>query len=411
MTATQEQPTVRDQVTGGELTGGELTGGEMTANEVRSRVNGLLDGIAERAGAGEHNRFLPAESARLFLEAGLARILAPRRFGGWEMGLDVWFDAVQAIGTVDAAHAWCASLIIHHPHYLAQFSLAAQEAVWAAGPDVAMANSLNPTTAVVEVEGGYRLTGEAAWTSGIAHSTWTMVGGMLPVPGPPQPALFLLAPGDYSVRDVWHTTGMRGTGSNVVVTEDVFVPGSNMLELDKLLNGTGPGAAAYDNPIYRAPLVTYAPLTFAVPMLGAARGALEIYRRFATPRMARKNAGVSNTTARIRMGRAAADLDAAELLLRRNLRVAGNPDQVTLELRARCMRDAGRASELILGAMNDLIALSGTSGFDNASKLQKHWRDINFAARHVTLNAEVNNAYWSTTQLGIPRNPAEFNTY
>lgn len=101
----------------------------VTGVEVLDRVHGLLPGIAERAAQGERERKLPAESGAAFLDAGLARVLTPRRFGGYELGLDVWFDAVQAIGTVDAAHAWCASLIVHHPHYLAQFPLAAQEAV------------------------------------------------------------------------------------------------------------------------------------------------------------------------------------------------------------------------------------------------------------------------------------------
>jgi 3-hydroxy-9,10-secoandrosta-1,3,5(10)-triene-9,17-dione monooxygenase len=383
----------------------------VTGAEVLDRVQGLLSGIAERAGQAEQERMLPAESAAAFLDAGLARVLLPRRFGGWELGLDVWFDAMEAIGTVDAAHAWCAGLIMHHPHYVAQFPLAAQEAVWADGPDVAMATSLNPTTSVVAVEGGYRLTGEAAWSSGIGHSTWCLIGGMLPVAGPPKPALFLVPKSEYTVRDVWHTTGMRGTGSNVVVTDDVFVPADFALPIGDMLEGTGPGGLVHANPIYRAPMITYAPITFAVPMLGAAKGALEVYRRFAIPRMGRKNATTSTITAQIRMGRAAADIDAAELLLRRSLALAEQPVPASIELRARSMRDQGRAAELLVGAVNDLIALSGTAGFATGNSLQQYWRDVNFAARHVTLNADNNFAYWSTTQLGIARNPAEVNAF
>lgn len=388
-----------------------LTTERITGPEVLARVHDLLPGVAARAAQGEAERQLPAESAAAFLGAGLARVLQPRRFGGYELGLDVWFDAMLAIGTVDAAHAWCAGLIMHHSHYLAQFPLAAQEAVWADGPDVAMATSINPTTTVVEVDGGYRLTGEAAWSSGIGHCTWCLVGGMLPVAGPPKPALFLVPSSDYTVRDVWQTTGMRGTGSNVVVTDGAFVPAEFMLPLADMLAGTGPGGLVHEHPMYRAPMVTYAPLTFAVPVLGAAKGALEFYRRFATPRMSRKNANTANTTAQIRMGRAAADIDAAELLLRRSLELAGQPVPASIELRARSMRDDGRAAELMVGAVNDLIALSGTAGFSTASALQQYWRDINFAARHVTMNADNNFAYWSTTQLGLARNPAEVTVY
>ena len=388
-----------------------VTTESVTGSEVLARVHDLLPGIAARAAQGERERALPAESAAAFLDAGLARVLLPRRFGGYELGLDVWFDTMLAIGGVDAAHAWCAGLIMHHPHYVAQFPLAAQEAVWADGPDVAMATSINPTTTVTAVEGGYRLTGEAAWSSGIRHCSWCLIGGMLPVAGPPKPALFLVPESDYSVRDVWQTAGMRGTGSNVVVTDDVFVPAAFVLPLADLLAGTGAGGLVHANPIYRAPMVTYAPITFAVPALGAAKGALEVYRTFATPRMGRKNANTANTTAQIRMGRDAADIDAAELLLRRSLSLAEQPIQASIDLRARSMRDTGRAAELLVGAVNDLIALSGTAGFASDNPLQQYWRDVNFAARHVTMNADNNFAYWSTTQLGVPRNPAEVTVY
>ena len=382
-----------------------------TREQVLAQVADLLPGIAERRDAGEEQRTLPAESAQAFLDAGLARILTPRRFGGYELGLDTWFDTVAAIGAVDAAHAWCASLVIHHPHYLAQFPLPAQEDVWGAGPDVAITTTLAPTMTVAAVDGGYRLSGEGPWASGVGHSSWAMVGGMLPVAGPPSPALFLIPASAYTVRDTWHTIGMRGTGSNTIVAADVFVPETHAVRIGDLLDGNGPGGAVHEPSIYRAPLVSYSPLTFVVPMLGAAQGALAAFETWATPRMARPHARVSNTLTQVRMGRAAADIDAAELLLRRGMALAEQPERPTVALRARSMRDWARASELIVGAVDELVALSGTAGFSESNHLQRAWHDISFAARHVTLNADGNYAYWSSTRLGVPRDPAETNIF
>jgi 3-hydroxy-9,10-secoandrosta-1,3,5(10)-triene-9,17-dione monooxygenase len=71
---------------------------------------------------------------------------------------------------------------------------------------------------------------------------------------------------------------MRGTGSNTIVTDQVFVPSAFSLKVSDLRDGSGPGAALQDACIYRLPFGCYAALTFAAPMLGAAQGAYEQFR-------------------------------------------------------------------------------------------------------------------------------------
>ena len=88
---------------------------------------------------------MPAEfGARRCSMLGLARILMPARFGGYDLDFDTWNDAVLEISHADASHGWCASLIVHHAHLVAQFPEECQQAVWADGPDVAIAASFAP---------------------------------------------------------------------------------------------------------------------------------------------------------------------------------------------------------------------------------------------------------------------------
>lgn len=141
----------------------------LTPEMVGQRVDQLLPAIRERAAQGENDRSIPAVSAQEFLDAGLARILTPRQYGGAELGIKTWVDASIAIATADAAHGWVASLIIHHPHYLAQFPEAAQAAVWADGPDVAIAGTLTPTSRIEPAQGGYRISGRISYLSGVDH--------------------------------------------------------------------------------------------------------------------------------------------------------------------------------------------------------------------------------------------------
>ena len=104
-----------------------------THKAVVARVRELTAGFRDRAAAAEAARTLPRESVDALLGAGITRILIPPRFGGYGLGLDTWFEVVREIAKADASHGWCASLMIHHPHYLSQFSEPAQQAVWTEG--------------------------------------------------------------------------------------------------------------------------------------------------------------------------------------------------------------------------------------------------------------------------------------
>ena len=386
------------------MTRNDTNAAAATHDAVLSRVRGLTAGIRARAAAAEQARTLPRESVDALIAAGVIRILIPPRFGGYGLGLDTWFEVVREIGKADASHAWCAALMIHHPHYVSQFAEDAQQAVWRDGPDVPIAASILPFGQVAAAPGGYRISGQFPFASGVNHSRWVIVGGMLPTAAAPEWTFFLIAPGDYKVVDTWFTGAMRATGSNTIVCENLFVPESHMLRLWALREGKGPGGVLHASPIFRAPFITYAPLTFVTPMLGAAQGAYEMFRDWTRTRRGTGGVALAEITSiQTRLGRAAADLDAAELLLRRAVGVPQAPTPASLALRARSMRDFSRAAELCISAIDALIAMSGTAAFTDSHPIQRAWRDIHFAAMHVSLNAEQNFAHFGRTELGQAR--------
>jgi alkylation response protein AidB-like acyl-CoA dehydrogenase len=59
------------------------------------------------------------------------------------------------------------------------------------------------------------------------------------------------ATGDIAIEDVWHSDGMRATGSNDVVITDVLVPGHRLVRVSDLYTGTAPGAGLHDADTYR----------------------------------------------------------------------------------------------------------------------------------------------------------------
>jgi alkylation response protein AidB-like acyl-CoA dehydrogenase len=214
------------------------------------------------------------------------------------------------------------------------------------------------------------------------------------------------SPGSYKVADTWFTSGMRATGSNTIITEDLLVPASRVVRVSDLRIGKGPGGALHASPIYRAPFFSFAPLTFAAPMLGAAQGAYAHFRDWSKDRKAGRGVAIAGlTSVQVRLARAAADLDAAELLLRRAAQAPQAAEPLSPDLLARSIRDITRAAELTVGAVDTLMALSGAAGFAASNPIQRAWRDIHFASMHVALNSENNFAHFGRMELGLGRDP------
>src|SRR5579863_8553581 len=245
----------------------------MTREQVIDRARALAPRFAERAAAAEEARQIPEASAKDMLDAGFARILLPREIGGYGLGFDTWYEVTRELCKADASHGWCASLIIHHAHLIAQYPQAGQKSVWAESLDVPIAASFAPSVKAVAENGGYRISSAGSpFASGVDHCSWVMLGGMTQDSPAPEWKFFLVPPGEYTIRDTWFTAGMRGTGSKTIVVDNAFVPESRVLRLTDLRDGKTPGGAMHSGGIggviFRTPFFYYAPISFATPMLG-----------------------------------------------------------------------------------------------------------------------------------------------
>jgi 3-hydroxy-9,10-secoandrosta-1,3,5(10)-triene-9,17-dione monooxygenase len=296
--------------------------------------------------------------------------------------------------------------MIQAGHLITYFPEEAQAAVWADGPDVPIAGSVMPVCEVVAADGGYRISGNSPFASGVDHAKWVFVSGMVAGDGPPRVTYFLVPAGSYEIVDTWHTVGMRGTGSKTIATDDVFVPAAHTLWLGDLLEGDPTQAKTGGAGIYGLPFASYAPVGFAATMLGAAEGALEGVRESLGKKRTPTGVAVADIAGiQRRVADVAVELDSAHLLLRRSIDAAteGFP---SLERRARTLRDAAYAAGLITGAVDAMLGMIGTAGFASSNSLQRTWRDVRFAACHISLNREGNSAHWGRIALGGEGPPA-----
>ena len=82
--------------------------------ELIQRAQALLPSLRERSAEAEENRRLSDETVAEFRAAGFHKILQPRRFGGYELGIDTAAEVIRTLATACGSSGWVANLFILH---------------------------------------------------------------------------------------------------------------------------------------------------------------------------------------------------------------------------------------------------------------------------------------------------------
>lgn len=358
-----------------------------SAAAIRQQVQELTSRFRSRVPITESDRNIPRESIDDLRAAGLARMLVPAEHGGLDLRIRDAVDTTVAVAKGCASTGWVSWLMMHDPHVIAMFPLEAQVAVWADGPDVVTAGS-HMGMKVEKVSSGYRISGRAPFTSGVLNADWIYVGGLEPAPGgPPQPRYFLLRKDQYTVQDTWDTVGMRGTGSNTVVVDDLFVPETFSMSHVDAREGTGPGAKVNSNPALRLPWVATGGLGFVATMVGSAQAAYDDVVDSLISKKSPNGARVADSEdLQVDVGLVSAKLDAAYSMLMALADRADAGGDFTLLERSKLARTGTFIAGLAVESVDRILDLSGTSGFGTTAIVQQSWRDVHFAAAHVSIN-------------------------
>ncbi len=121
--------------------------------------------------------------------------------------------------------------------------------------------------------GGYLLNGWATFSSGCHHADWVSNSSALK---DGSGFLHILAPlSDGEIIDNWGTFALCSTGSHYVEFTDCFIPEHRTFPAQQGLDGTTPGAARYDDPVFRLPRLAIAPYSLVSVSIGIALGAVE----------------------------------------------------------------------------------------------------------------------------------------
>ena len=379
MTETKPQPPTDKEPTGAD-------------SPYLARVHALAPRIAAAAGQIEKERRIPGPLLDAMIDAELFRMLLPRSVGGAEVHPLTFMHVIEAMAKTEASPAWnvcqnsvCAMVAAYLPPEVAAHIFKDRRSILAWGPP-------SPETRAVVCDGGYRVTGSWSFASGGRHATW--LGGHVPIyeaDGTPRlkndgTALGRIAlfPAEAAtLTDVWHVIGLRGTASDTISVEDIFVPHRHTVLRDDLSEKREPGL------LYCFRTMTMFACGFASLALGIARALLDELIALAagkTPRGLPSNLR-ENAATQSEVGQAEANLRSARSFLMQTVseicagaEVAG---EVTVEQRMTIRLATTHAIRQARQVGNFAYEAAGTTAIFADNPFERRFRDLNSVAQQL----------------------------
>ncbi len=244
----------------------------MSAADIYANARALAGYLKEKSPEIDDARRLPSEVASRLREAGMFRLMMPKEWGGPELSPTQQVEVIEVLAKANASAAWCVMIGCDSGFFAGYLDDAAAREIYPR-LDMSTAGSIQPTGRAERVEGGFRVTGQWSFGSGVSHADVVGLSCMLyekgaPVmksKGSPVTCGMLTPAANVEVIDNWHTTGMRGTGSSDYRVKDLFVP-------ERFLFNLRPPARR-EGILWRRS-TNFLPKVSGVP-LGAARAAID----------------------------------------------------------------------------------------------------------------------------------------
>jgi alkylation response protein AidB-like acyl-CoA dehydrogenase len=349
--------------------------------------------IREHADRAEREAQIPREVVDAFHDAGLFRILLPRKMGGGELTIPDSLRLCEEVARIDGSAGWNLAICSGGPMFGYNLSRAAFEKVYG-DPLGLSAGSLNPaTTRVVPADGGWRFSGKATYASGSGHATYLMAAGMVLRDGAPQmvDGFPMMRAGLFPIKhakilNTWSTAGMRGTGSNDCEFENVFV--SDEFTFD-WMNAKSPWQRG---PFENIPLQLQFVGGLVSVVLGTARHALDAFNEIAQAKVpaAARSTLRERPLAQIQFAQAEGLLHAARAYFYtcndEIWRKGEAGESFSIQDRAHARLAVVTAAKLAVQAVDLVADAAGMNSALTSSPIERCWRDVHTATQHVLMN-------------------------
>ncbi|MGP4003084.1 acyl-CoA dehydrogenase family protein [Streptomyces sp. 8N706] len=391
-----------------------------------TRVGGLARPRAEEI---DREGVLPQEVIAALDEERIFSLTLPRALGGRGCTPGEVVGAVMALTYADASLGWTA-LIGQSSGFLSWMDPGAAAEITGETPHPRVAGSMAPAGRGVPEPGpdgtpGFRLSGRWPYNSGCRHAQWLVVAfipvgapGGAPAPagenavgpgapsgpvggppgapaggrpggpgggpagGPPPSRWGLVRAEDVRTVPTWDVMGLRGTASDDIVIEDVWIPARRTFDPVR-------GQARQDGAIFRHTLFTFLMTVMAGFPLGLTRRVLDDFTELAAARgrLGSRGTLLDDPLVQARLLQAHSEARAARLLVAEAVAALdAGAGEDPVPARAALAAAVQNAQRVCLETAEWAFHTAGGSAVHTSHPLQRAWRDAVTASSHIAFS-------------------------
>jgi alkylation response protein AidB-like acyl-CoA dehydrogenase len=362
-----------------------------TADAMVAKAKELRPLLMAEAPAGEAKRAPTEAVEKALFDNNILWALLPKRLGGVGLSFTDFCRMQMEIAKGDPSISWVVQIINGTSWVTSLAPDSVQDAVFGNGPTT-VCGAYNPPGKARKVDGGWIINGAWPYTSGSRQSKWAQQGVVLEgYDGPVVPGISMcyIPFSDLTIKDAWYVTGMQGTGSDISIATDVFIPEGQMVLMDERAGQIDRTKRHFGAPSDLLPVVPVVRTTGIAQLIGAVEAMLEIVTaESGKPVLTTLIGPRTGSGAYMRdLGEAAAMIDTAKLIL---FHLVGELDKVgltgvelTLADKARHRAQCAQMIKLVHGASESLMFQAGSSGFMLDKPISRYWKDVSMGLRHI----------------------------
>ncbi|MEK4078695.1 acyl-CoA dehydrogenase family protein [Solibacillus sp. FSL K6-1126] len=255
--------------------------------EIMQKAKRIGEAAELEAIEADHNSTISPRIADIIREEEIHRLILPKEFGYPQLDWRTFVDLVSTVGYHNLSAAWLTYFFSAHNAWVCYYPKHIRDEVINQGGFVA--DVFAPIGKVEKAEGGYLVSGKYNFVSGINYCDWVGVGAMMKFDDSEKPERvgILLKVSDLEVVKTWDSLGLRGSGSNTLIVDNIFIKPDAILRFSKIIENSHPPYEDFDQDYlyYNTPFYPGFYVGFAAMAVGGAERVLDEFEKHTAGRV------------------------------------------------------------------------------------------------------------------------------